>query len=92
MRCMMVHSVSTREVGSLPPSLSRACVEHDEKIKSACKLSVQDRMMLDLPCRRRAAGYEWTSGILTCSKCFTEVLSLAISTMNSARDFSAIPK
>ena len=25
MRCMMVHSVSTKEVGSLPPSLSNVC-------------------------------------------------------------------
>ena len=40
MRCMMVHSVSTREVGSLPPSLSRACVEHREKIKSESNMSV----------------------------------------------------
>ena len=40
MRCMMVHSVSTREVGSLPPSLFRACVEHREEIKSESKLTV----------------------------------------------------
>ena len=26
-RCMMVHSVSTREVGSLPPSLSNVCMQ-----------------------------------------------------------------
>ena len=91
MRCMMVHSVSTREAGSLPPSLSKACVEHRGDIKSESKLSVLDRMALDLRCRRRASDSE-TSLFLTCSKYFTEVLSLAISTMNSASDFSAIPK
>ena len=54
MRCMMVHSVSTREVGSLPPSLSRACAGHRGEVKSENKRPVCDRMMLTMPCRRRA--------------------------------------
>lgn len=60
MRCMIVHSVSTREVGSLPPSLSSVCEQDGVQNRVSSSLRISDGFTT-------AAGFSIRQGMsLTC--------------------------